>query len=123
MAPHPSAPALDAARVADLRALAGPDMPDLADEVARIFVEASTEGMERLLEATEGGRAPDIAHEAHRLKGSCGNIGAMVLESLCGAIEQDARAGTPVAMAAARGAEAELSRVLEAIAEEFDLGS
>ena len=47
----------------------------------------------------------------------------MVLESLCGAIEQDARAGTPVLLDTVRGAQAELSRVLEAIAEEFDLGA
>lgn len=117
-----SPPALDAARVADLRALGGSDMPGLADEVAQIFVRVAREGMARLLDAARDGSCAAVAHEAHRLKGSCGNIGAVVLERLCDALEIQAREGVVASMPEVRAAALELERVLEAMAEEFDLG-
>lgn len=115
------APALDPKRLADLRDLGGPEMPELADEVARIFVTTAQEGVGELGSAFKRGSVPDALHHAHRLKGSAGNVGALILMKLCDEIEQQARAGQIAPPAQMTAVEAEFARVLKALEAEFVL--
>ncbi len=114
-------PALDPARLADLRALAGPDMPDLAAEVARLFVAASQEGVARLEAGAESGDCDVVAYEAHQLKGSGANVGAVRLAEQCGAIEQRARNEAQIDAERVQEVAGELARVIEALHAEFAL--
>ena len=86
-------PVLDASRLDDLRALNSPEDPDLAAQVARLFLETARDGVTRLKDAFLRKDVKSIAAEAHRVKGSTGNVGAMRLHDVCDEMEKEARAG------------------------------
>ncbi len=77
--------------------------------------------MAELGSAFERGSVSDILHHAHRLKGSAGNVGALILMNLCDEIEQQAREGRIAPADHRAGVETEFERVLKALEAEFVL--
>jgi HPt (histidine-containing phosphotransfer) domain-containing protein len=76
-----------------LRALQGPDEPDIVEELVQMFAtEAEVRGA-RLQEGLRSGNADDIRRVAHMLRGSAGEIGAPVLAKLATELEAKAGAG------------------------------
>ncbi len=114
----PSYPALDPERLAALRAMAMPDLPDLAQEVAHLFINLAPERRQVLEQAASESRAADLVAAAHHLKGSRGNVGAMDLCGLCGEDERAAHGGQ-VDQELVSALMLELERVLAALVDEF----
>ncbi len=85
----PDAVALDAlvdeARVRTFR----DDYPEIADRLVDLFVEATPPILADLRDAVAGGDAERVRRAAHKLKGSCQNIGATFMATLCLELEGD----------------------------------
>lgn len=111
-------PVLDPRRLEDLRALNSPEEPGLATEVARLFLVTARDSVGRLREAFLRKDAKAIAAEAHRVKGSTGNVGATTLHRLCDEIEREGRSGR-LDPASLERLVAEHARVEEALRREF----
>ncbi len=91
--PNPAKPVLNPNTVQALRDLAEPGEPDVFEEFATLFL---TDAPERLREIEEAGKSREpsrLRTAAHTLKGSCSNMGAEQLASLCLEIEALAKAG------------------------------
>ena len=115
-----SDPALDPIRLAQLRALDGPDGPDLSEEVARLFLKGARESIESLVAAVSAGDTGGVTHAAPRLKGSSGNIGAMRLHALCDRMDAAARKGE-IEVEMLGAVQSEFRRVERAVRTEFGL--
>ena len=74
------------------------DYPEIIDQLIELFVESTPPLLEELREAAERGDAEDIRRTAHRLKGSCQNIGAGFLAKLAHDLEKSTGA-TPAQLA------------------------
>ena len=114
-------PVLDSRRLDDLRALNSAEEPGLAAEVARLFIETTRDGVTKLKEAFHRKDVKAIAAEAHRVKGSTGNVGAMTLHKICDEIEVEGRSGR-LDPALLDRLVAEHVRVESALRREFSLG-
>jgi HPt (histidine-containing phosphotransfer) domain-containing protein len=93
-----------------LETLRGLGKPELLAEVIGIFIESAAEELPQIHAAIDQGDAETVGDVAHHLKGSCLNVGAMVMGHLCEQIED-------------RAAEGELAGCLELLAaaeEAFD---
>jgi HPt (histidine-containing phosphotransfer) domain-containing protein len=55
------------------------------------FLSDSEERLRSIRDAFAASDAPALRHAAHSFKGSCGNMGASVLSSLCKRLEEAAR--------------------------------
>lgn len=115
-----SSDVLDAKRLSDLRALAGPDAPELAAEIAVMFLDTCRSSITELTEATTAADPTGVREASHRIKGSSGNVGAMRLHDICEEIELEAREGRVPANGPER-VQAEFDRVHIALRKEFDL--
>jgi CheY-like chemotaxis protein/HPt (histidine-containing phosphotransfer) domain-containing protein len=90
------------------------------DELYELFLEDVPAQLEALRENIEGGDALSVERVAHTLKGSCGNIGATRMATICTGLEEATRSGDlDRASALAARLEAELGRVGVALEEEL----
>jgi HPt (histidine-containing phosphotransfer) domain-containing protein len=85
---------LDRSVMAAIRALGGPDEPDVYAEVARLFLDDVPVHLTALSAAIAAGRSESVWQIAHRLRGSALEMGAVRMAPVCAAIERAARAGS-----------------------------
>jgi two-component system, sensor histidine kinase and response regulator len=71
------------------------DYPEIVDQLVQLFAEGSPVLIADLRAAVEGGDLEAIRRGAHKLKGSCQNVGATWMATLCRSLE--AGEGDPVA--------------------------
>ena len=64
------------------------DYPEIIDQLIELFVESTPPLLEELREAAERGDGEDVRRTAHKLKGSCQNIGAGFMAKLAHDLEQ-----------------------------------
>ena len=85
---------------------------DLLTELVNLFVEEVPPHLEALRQVVESGDAPSVERIAHTLKGSCGNMGATRMASLCAKL-QDAGASEDLSSSSEllKRLEAEFERV------------
>jgi HPt (histidine-containing phosphotransfer) domain-containing protein len=76
---------IDSARMRTFR----DDYPDIVDQLLRLFLDSTPELLEELHTAVAGADAAELKRAAHKLKGSCQNIGATFMASLCLSLERD----------------------------------
>ncbi|WP_434456076.1 Hpt domain-containing protein [Stutzerimonas urumqiensis] len=80
---------LDSAVLATLQDVMEDEYPVLLDT----FLKDSEERVQLLHQALEAGDGEALRRAAHSFKGSCSNMGAMLLTELCRALEDAARQG------------------------------
>ena len=83
--------ALDTEQLKSLRELNEPGEPDLVTELIDIFIKQSPETLEALHAAVKKNDSKAIEKMAHKLKGSCANLGAEKMRSLCQKMEERGR--------------------------------
>jgi two-component system, sensor histidine kinase and response regulator len=109
---------LDQSVLAGLRELGD---QELLAELAELFLEDVPPQLEVLREAIEGGDAPSVERVGHTLKGSCGNMGALRMGTLCAELEEIGHSGelerAPVLF---ERLEAEFGRVRPALEAEME---
>jgi two-component system, sensor histidine kinase and response regulator len=76
---------IDSARMRTFRE----DYPDIVDQLLQLFLESTPELLEELHEAVDGADAAALKRAAHKLKGSCQNIGATFMATLCLELESE----------------------------------
>ncbi|MCI0585202.1 MAG: response regulator [Planctomycetes bacterium] len=86
------AEALDGNAFERLREFGGGD-PDFPRRLARLFLEEAPPQIASIREALEKGRARSLREAAHRLRGSCGHLGARGMATACAEIEIAAASG------------------------------
>jgi PAS domain S-box-containing protein len=74
------------------------DYPEIIDQLIELFVESTPPLLEELREAAERGDGEDVRRTAHKLKGSCQNIGAGFMAKLAHDLEKST-AATPAQLA------------------------
>lgn len=91
MEPSPDgSPAIDPARIAYIRGLQSGE-PDLLRELVGLFLRDSSPRLATMRDAFAQNDDQALARTAHALQGSCGNIGATAMETLCRRIEEHSR--------------------------------
>jgi two-component system, sensor histidine kinase and response regulator len=85
---------LDLARVAELRELVDKQDRDAFTLLAKIFFEDGRRRLTVLRAAFDSGDPAQTASEAHGLRGSAANLGAVRLSKLCEELEELGRSGT-----------------------------
>jgi len=83
---------LDADQIESLRQLSGGG-ENLLAVMADLFLRDTPTRLETMKAAAAVGDAETLARAAHNLIGSCGNVGALRMVTLCRTIDQRARAG------------------------------
>jgi two-component system sensor histidine kinase/response regulator len=78
----------------DLQPLINSGMGDIIPRLIEIFLETAPRDLEKASAAVCSSHATDLEEAAHKLKGSCGNLGAMRLRDLCQRLEKLGRDGT-----------------------------
>jgi two-component system, sensor histidine kinase and response regulator len=78
----------------DLQPLINSGMGDIIPRLIEIFLETAPRDLEKASAAVCSSQATDLEEAAHKLKGSCGNLGAMRLRDLCQRLEKLGRDGT-----------------------------
>jgi HPt (histidine-containing phosphotransfer) domain-containing protein len=84
---NPSMPALDPAILADLKDLDNLGEGGLFQELSSIFLSTVPDRVEKMIEALAEGKFKLIQSEAHQLKSSSGNLGAVCFSKLCRELE------------------------------------
>ena len=77
-----------------LREVLGEGFPELVDR----FLEDAEERLARMARALDAGEAGTVGSEAHLLKSSCRNLGALNMAALCECLEMQAEQGGPDGM-------------------------
>ncbi len=85
--------------------------PELVQDVIRLFLEDTGERIGEIRGLTNAGQRDELRNAAHKIKGSCGSLGAKRLMAACGRLEELAQNGAPDEVAAA----------IETVSEEFQL--
>ena len=67
------------------------DYPDIVDQLVDLFLESTPPLLEELRSALDGDDDEELRRAAHKLKGSCQNIGATFMATLCKSLEQARR--------------------------------
>ena len=104
-------PSVDAAVVASLRDLEGPDDPNFFAELVDQFVKHADGAVPGIRGAAVAGDSKQVESLAHGLKGSSGNMGAMRMHRLCSELQ---KAGSSAALGGA-------AATLDALAAEYAL--
>lgn len=100
----------------ELRSLQGEDEPDIVAEVVELFLEDSPRRVAAIRAAAAARDPRQLGREAHGLKGSSANVGAVHLRSLCERLERLGKSGaTEGADALATAVEAEFQRVRQCL--------
>jgi two-component system sensor histidine kinase/response regulator len=80
---------IDAGRIRRFKA----DYPEIADRLVAMFADATPPVLEQLSNAVHSSDDEAVRRLAHKLKGSCQNVGATKMAALCRSLEEpDARA-------------------------------
>jgi two-component system sensor histidine kinase/response regulator len=74
---------IDAARMRTFR----DDYPDIVDQLVDLFVQSTPPLLGELRTALDGGDHDELRRTAHKLKGSCQNIGATFMATICRTLE------------------------------------
>lgn len=82
-----------------LRALREPGLPDPLGELVELFLSNAPELIAAMGAALESRDLIRLGHEAHSLKGSASNLGALRMTRLCGTIMSEVRNPTGLALA------------------------
>ena len=64
------------------------DYPDIVDQLVDLFLESTPPLLEELHSALDGDDGKELRRAAHKLKGSCQNVGATFMATLCKSLEQ-----------------------------------
>jgi HPt (histidine-containing phosphotransfer) domain-containing protein len=83
---------VDAGRVQRFKA----DYPKIVDRLVALFADATPPLLEQLSNAVHGGDDDGVRRLAHKLKGSCQNVGATKMAALCRALEEPDAYATPL---------------------------
>jgi CheY-like chemotaxis protein/HPt (histidine-containing phosphotransfer) domain-containing protein len=78
----------------DLQPLIDSGMGDIIPRLIEIFLETAPRDVEKLKAALRNSHVADLEDAAHRLKGSCGNLGAARLRGFCEQLEKLGRDGS-----------------------------
>jgi len=120
-APEGTTTSLDQGVLAGLRELGD---QELLAELAGLFLEDVPPQLEALRKAIEGGDASSAQRVAHTLKGSCGNMGAVKMATMCVELEDAGRSGElERAPMLVERLQAEFERVRQALEAEIEKGS
>ncbi|GJM20941.1 MAG: hypothetical protein DHS20C15_08560 [Planctomycetota bacterium] len=82
---------LDTAPLEELRAFSEDDGPDLLSELIDIFLDDTPPRLDALLECVKGGDPVGTRENAHALKSSCAQLGALHLSEMCKQLESMGR--------------------------------
>jgi two-component system sensor histidine kinase/response regulator len=74
---------IDEARMRSFR----DDYPEIADQLLELFLSSTPPLLDELQAAADAGDHDELRRAAHKLKGSCQNIGATFMADLCLTIE------------------------------------
>jgi CheY-like chemotaxis protein/HPt (histidine-containing phosphotransfer) domain-containing protein len=91
---------VDYSMLKGLRELQEEGEPDILEELLEMFLEDTPSQLKTLKEATQKGDTQSIERIAHTLKGSCGNMGAVRMKTLCSELEEIGHSGNLVAVPA-----------------------
>jgi CheY-like chemotaxis protein len=75
---------IDAGRVRRFRE----DYPEIADRLVALFADSTPPLLEQLANAVHAGDEEAVRRLAHKLKGSCQNVGAVRMATLCRQLEE-----------------------------------
>jgi two-component system sensor histidine kinase/response regulator len=78
----------------DLQPLINSGMGDIIPRLIEIFLETAPRDIEKAVAALRSSQATDLEEAAHKLKGSCSNLGAARLRDLCQQLEKLGRNGS-----------------------------
>jgi HPt (histidine-containing phosphotransfer) domain-containing protein len=84
---------LDFSVIRDLEEVTADSGPGFLRAVLERFTADALDGLDRMRRHARCGDTAALAREAHRLKGSSGTVGAILLAEECREIERSARAG------------------------------
>jgi two-component system sensor histidine kinase/response regulator len=74
------------------------DYPDIVDQLVDLFLQSTPPLLDELHAALDGDDSQELRRAAHKLKGSCQNVGATFMATLCKALEHaDGDAGATLA--------------------------
>lgn len=82
---------IDESQLESLRELNEPGEDDIVTELIDIFVSHSPEALAQLKASVEQQNRDDVNKLAHKLKGSCSNLGAEVMRTKCQSLEEGAQ--------------------------------
>lgn len=109
---------IDLEQLHSLRELNEPGEPDLVTELIEIFFHQSPITIQAIEEAVTSSDSSKVEKMAHKLKGSCANLGAEYMRSLCHQMEKkgadDDKEGLAELLEEIKQAYKEVSAVLEA---------
>ena len=91
------------------------DYPDIAERLVAMFTDSTPPVLEQLSNAVHTQDDEAVRRLAHKLKGSCQNVGATKMAALCRSLEEPGVRAAPLAdelQAAYRPTVAELTRAL-----------
>jgi len=91
------------------------DYPDIVDQLVDLFLQSTPPLLDELHAALDGDDGKELRRAAHKLKGSCQNVGATFMATLCKSLEQgdrDARETLSELDAALAPTEAAIRRAL-----------
>jgi two-component system, sensor histidine kinase and response regulator len=91
MSTQPKVPAVDWARLNELRRMEAEGMPGLAARLVRTYLENSRRLLVELQAAMDAGDADGVRRAAHSVKSTAANIGANVLSQIGRALEMAAQ--------------------------------
>jgi two-component system sensor histidine kinase/response regulator len=91
----PAEPPIDEQRLTDLRQLSSLSDRNLMAEVINLFTSEAPATLAALHEAVETGPLDDIVPAAHKLRGTCGEVGATRVAGLCLELETGAHTLSP----------------------------
>jgi CheY-like chemotaxis protein len=83
---------IDAGRVQRFR----DDYPEIADRLVALFADTTPPLLEQLSNAVHSGDEESVRRLAHKLKGSCENVGATRMGALCRQLEERGAPATPL---------------------------
>ena len=81
-------------RATDLKPLINSGMGDIIPRLIEIFLDTAPRDIEKAVAALRSSQATDLEDAAHKLKGSCSNLGAARLRDLCQQLEKLGRSGS-----------------------------
>lgn len=93
-----SSPVLDAETLASLRELTSLDQPDFLKSLLTLFTQSAPQRVRVIQASLQSKDLTTIGREAHSLKSSGANIGAMAFSEICQKLEKAARSSDMAAV-------------------------
>ena len=75
--------AVDSERLAELAKLGGEDDPDFLADLVEHFLKDTAQGLNVVMTTFQNNQLEEMGKAAHRMKGSCSNLGAEQMARLC----------------------------------------